>query len=70
MIADQAIAEAPQSPFAFHVRGKAFLASNDFKKAAEDLLTAYSLYNYRAKLHLTAMKHILVLANTARRMRT
>lgn len=51
LIADQAISEAPHSPFAFHIRGKVFHANFDFKKAAEDLLTAYNLYNYRAKLH-------------------
>jgi tetratricopeptide (TPR) repeat protein len=51
LIADQAIAEAPHSPFAFHVRGKAFHANAEFEKAAENLLTAYRLYNFRAKLY-------------------
>lgn len=49
LIADQAIAEAPHSPFAFHVRGKAFHANAEFEKAAENFLTAYRLYNSRAK---------------------
>jgi tetratricopeptide (TPR) repeat protein len=51
LIADQAIAEAPHSPFAFHVRGKAFHARAEFEKAAENLLMAYSLYNSRATVY-------------------
>jgi tetratricopeptide (TPR) repeat protein len=49
LVADQAIAEAPQSPMAHHVRGKAFLAAKTFKRAAHDFLTAHGLYNARAK---------------------
>ena len=51
LIAGQAIAEAPNSPNSYHIRGKAFVARHELSRASDDFLTAHRLFNARARIY-------------------